>query len=50
MLFSQCLTLFRLPCSFVFDPFDLDVDVTPETTRAALSRGEYQKALAMGFR
>lgn len=42
--------LTRVARSFVFDPFDLDVDVTPETTRDTLGRGEFQKALAMAFR
>ena len=33
-----------------FDPFDLDVTVTPEATLQALSRKEYLKALVMAFR
>jgi periodic tryptophan protein 2 len=33
-----------------FDPFDLDVTVTPETTLRALDYGDYLKSLVMSFR
>lgn len=33
-----------------FDPFDLDIDVTPKTTVQAIERREYLKALVMAFR
>jgi periodic tryptophan protein 2 len=33
-----------------FDPFELDVDVTPQNTRAILAEKEYLKALVMAFR
>jgi len=33
-----------------FDPFDLDVDVTPESTLKTLARREWLKALVMAFR
>jgi periodic tryptophan protein 2 len=33
-----------------FDPFDLDIDVTPQNTRAVLAEKEYLKALVMAFR
>jgi periodic tryptophan protein 2 len=33
-----------------FDPFELDMDVTPQSTRAALAEKEYLKALVMAFR
>ncbi len=33
-----------------FDPFELDIDVTPQNTRAVLAEKEYLKALVMAFR
>ena len=33
-----------------FDPFDLDVDITPESIQATLDSREYLKALVMAFR
>ncbi len=33
-----------------FDPFELDLDVTPQNTRAVLAGKEYLKALVMAFR
>lgn len=33
-----------------FDPFELDIDVTPQNTRAVLVEKEYLKALVMAFR
>lgn len=33
-----------------FDPFELDIDVTPQNTRAALADKEYLKALVMALR
>ena len=33
-----------------FDPFELDIDVTPQNTRAVLAGKEYLKALVMAFR
>lgn len=33
-----------------FDPFELDIDVTPQSTRATLAEKEYLKALVMAFR
>ena len=33
-----------------FDPFELDIDVTPQNTRATLADKEYVKALVMAFR
>jgi hypothetical protein len=37
-------------CSFLFDPFDLDVDVTPETVRLALGKNECTKAIVMSLK
>ena len=33
-----------------FDPFDLDIDVTPQNTRLILAEKDYLKALVMSFR
>jgi periodic tryptophan protein 2 len=33
-----------------FDPFELDLDITPQNTRAVLAEKQYLKALAMAFR
>ena len=37
-------------CSVQFDPYDLDIDVTPATTRQVLDEKDYPKALVMAFR
>ncbi|KAK4501315.1 hypothetical protein PRZ48_007123 [Zasmidium cellare] len=47
---TEGLLLYSLDTGAVFDPFDLDVDVTPETTLDTLRRGEWLKALVMAFR
>jgi periodic tryptophan protein 2 len=44
------LLVFSLDDTLIFDPFDLDVDVTPANVEAAIEGGEYTKALAMAFR
>ena len=45
----DCL-IYSLDATVQFDPFDLDVDVTPESTIATLKETEYLKALVMAFR
>ncbi|KAK3707359.1 U3 snoRNP protein [Vermiconidia calcicola] len=47
---TEGLLVYSLDAAVRFDPFDLDVDVTPESTIAALKKQEYLKALAMSFR
>ena len=47
---TEGLLIYSLDATVAFDPFDLDVDVTPENTMATLKRKEYLKALAMAFR
>ena len=47
---TEGLLLFSLDNTLTFDPFDLDVDVTPANTVAALKGGDYLKALVMAFR
>ena len=34
----------------MFDPYDLDPDVTPATIREVSSRGEHARALVLSFR
>ncbi|KAF2094397.1 WD40 repeat-like protein [Rhizodiscina lignyota] len=47
---TEGLLVYSLDSGVVFDPFDLDVDVTPASTLKTLNQGEYLKALAMAFR
>ncbi len=47
---TEGLLVYSLDAAVKFDPFDLDVDVTPASTLAALEGKEYLKALAMAFR
>ena len=44
------LLIYSLDTSIAFDPFDLDIDITPETTLQTLKEKEYLKALVMAFR
>ncbi|EME42958.1 hypothetical protein DOTSEDRAFT_72397 [Dothistroma septosporum NZE10] len=47
---TEGLLLYSLDAGAVFDPFDLDVEVTPESTLETLRRREWLKALVMAFR
>jgi periodic tryptophan protein 2 len=47
---TEGLLLYSLDAGATFDPFDLDIDVTPESTLSTLTRGEWLKALVMCFR
>ncbi|QLL31080.1 hypothetical protein HG536_0A08970 [Torulaspora globosa] len=47
---TEGLLIYSVDDSFVFDPFDLDVDVTPQTTLNALQEKEYLNAFVMAFR
>lgn len=47
---TEGLLVYSVDAGVQFDPFDLDVDVTPETTLATLGKREYLKALVMSFR
>lgn len=47
---TEGLLIYSVDTTVAFDPFDLDVDVTPQTTLATLSRREWLKALVMAFR
>lgn len=47
---TEGLLVYSVDAGVQFDPFDLDVDVTPQTTLATLGKREYLKALIMAFR
>ncbi|KAI8390883.1 WD40 repeat-like protein [Radiomyces spectabilis] len=44
------LLMYSLDDAILFDPFDLEIDITPETVMETLEEGEYLKALCMAFR
>jgi periodic tryptophan protein 2 len=52
--FSCCtpegLLVYSLDDAIVFDPFELDLDVTPENIEKTLKEGQYLKALWMALR
>ena len=47
---TEGLLLYSLDKEIVFDPYELDIDITPTTILAALKRKEYLKALLMSLR
>ncbi|AET37846.1 snoRNA-binding rRNA-processing protein PWP2 Ecym_2093 [Eremothecium cymbalariae DBVPG len=47
---TEGLLIYSVDEAVLFDPFDLDVDVTPQTTIEALENKEYLHALVMAFR
>lgn len=47
---TEGLLIYSLDNVFQFDPFDLDITVTPATTLSTLAGKEYLKALVMAFR
>lgn len=47
---TEGLLIYSLDRSVVFDPFDLEVDVTPENVRLKLKEQEYMTALMLAFR
>ncbi|KAL8890897.1 MAG: hypothetical protein Q9215_001974 [Flavoplaca cf. flavocitrina] len=47
---TEGLLIYSLDSTLYFDPFDLDMDITPASTLEALSRRLYLQALIMGFR
>jgi periodic tryptophan protein 2 len=47
---TEGLLIYSLDNVFQFDPFDLDISVTPSTTLETLAQQEYLKALVMAFR
>jgi periodic tryptophan protein 2 len=47
---TEGLLVFSIDESFVFDPFDLDVETTPQTTWDTLKQGQPLKALVMALK
>jgi periodic tryptophan protein 2 len=47
---TEGLLIYSVDDSMIFDPIDLDIDVTPENTLQCLKDGEYLNAIAMAFR
>ncbi|KAF2764058.1 WD40 repeat-like protein [Teratosphaeria nubilosa] len=47
---TEGLLVYSLDAGVQFDPFDLDIDVTPASTLKTLAKQEYLKALIMSFR
>lgn len=47
---TEGLLIYSLDAAFQFDPFDLDITVTPNATKEAVEGKEYVKALVMAFR
>lgn len=47
---TEGLLIYSIDSSVIFDPFDLDVDITPEATLETLEQKDYLTALVMGFR
>jgi periodic tryptophan protein 2 len=47
---TEGLLIYSLDNTFQFDPFDLDLNVTPSTTLDTLAQRDYLKALVMAFR
>lgn len=44
------LLIYSLDDVILFDPFDLEIDITPETVMEALEQQEYLRSLCMAFR
>ena len=42
--------MYSLDHNLVFDPFDLELDITPESVRKTLGEHEYSTALMLAFR
>jgi len=47
---TEGLLVYSIDETFAFDPFDLDLDLTPQSVVAVLGNHEYLKALVMAFR
>lgn len=47
---TEGLLVYSVDDVFAFDPFDLDVDITPQSTLEALKQNEYLNAFVMAFR
>lgn len=47
---TEGLLQYSLDETLTFDPFELDIDVTPENTLKTLQRGQYLKALIVSIK
>lgn len=47
---TEGLLVYSLDSNLVFDPFDLDIDITPSSVKKTLAKGEYSTALMLAFR
>ncbi|NWR03522.1 PWP2 protein, partial [Paradoxornis webbianus] len=47
---TEGLLLYSLDSGLIFDPFELDIDVTPSNIHKTLSQKEYTVAIVMAFR
>eukprot|EP01113_Clastostelium_recurvatum_P001903 TRINITY_DN10784_c0_g2_i3.p1 TRINITY_DN10784_c0_g2~~TRINITY_DN10784_c0_g2_i3.p1 ORF type:complete len:1117 (+),score=324.24 TRINITY_DN10784_c0_g2_i3:15-3365(+) len=47
---TEGLLIYTLDETLLFDPIDLDIDITPGTVLSTLSRGSYLRALIMSFK
>ncbi|CAK8686566.1 unnamed protein product [Clavelina lepadiformis] len=47
---TEGLLIYSLDANFTFDPFDLDIDITPENIRKEIKNKEYSKSIMMSFR
>ncbi|KAI8925529.1 quinon protein alcohol dehydrogenase-like superfamily [Entophlyctis helioformis] len=47
---TEGLLIYSLDERLAFDPFDLDMDITPDSVRETLASQEYLRALVMAFR
>lgn len=47
---TEGLLIYSLDQNLVFDPFELEMDITPVSIRATLAAGEHSRALMLAFR
>ena len=47
---TEGVLVYSLDHKLHFDPFELQVDITPESVRKTLGKGDYSSALMMSFR
>ena len=47
---TEGLLMYSLDSKMIFDPFELEEDVTPKSTRQMLKDEEYDRALSMALR
>ncbi|XP_060576398.1 periodic tryptophan protein 2 homolog [Ruditapes philippinarum] len=47
---TEGLLMYSLDSNLVFDPFDLDIDITPSNVKKTLAKGEHSTALMLSFR